>query len=98
METGQIKKQAQSKCYFSKVTPEKFQSLKSGETTFEIRKNDKSYKVGDTLFFQEFNKTENGFGLTGNVISLRVCQTSTGFNLGVKPGYVVLGLNKIIDQ
>lgn len=37
------------KCY-----PKYFKALKSGEKTFEVRENDRAYKVGDYLAVNEF--------------------------------------------
>lgn len=38
-----------------KTWPSFFQSLKSGDKNFELRRNDRNFKVGDTLLLQEFN-------------------------------------------
>lgn len=44
-----------SKLHGLKVMPEYYQSLKHGNKTFEIRKNDRTYKVGDILMLQEYD-------------------------------------------
>jgi ASC-1-like (ASCH) protein len=38
-----------------KTWPEHFQKVKSGEKTFEIRKNDRDFKVGDDIILFEFD-------------------------------------------
>lgn len=37
-----------------KTWPEYFQEIKSGNKTFELRKNDRNYKIGDILLLQEY--------------------------------------------
>ena len=43
------------KHHYLKTWPEYFQAMKDGTKTFEMRKNDRKYTVGDTLILQEFN-------------------------------------------
>ena len=38
-----------------KTWPEFFQAVVSGSKTFEIRKNDRDFKVGDVLWPREFH-------------------------------------------
>ncbi|MGE6376593.1 ASCH/PUA domain-containing protein [Peribacillus muralis] len=38
-----------------KIHPEYFEAVITGKKTFEIRKNDKDYHVGDKLFLNEFD-------------------------------------------
>lgn len=45
-----------------KIRPEYFVKVMSGEKTFEIRKDDRDYEVGDYILLKEF---ENG-EYTGN--------------------------------
>jgi ASC-1-like (ASCH) protein len=37
-----------------KIQPQYFEAVFSGEKSFEIRKNDRNFQVGDTLLLQEF--------------------------------------------
>jgi len=37
-----------------KTWPEYFEEILTGKKTFEVRKNDRDYKVGDTLILKEF--------------------------------------------
>lgn len=38
-----------------KIAPEYYQAVLEGRKTFEIRKNDRDYQVGDTVMLREFN-------------------------------------------
>ena len=40
-----------------KTDPEVFDAVKSGEKTFEIRLNDRNFKVGDVLFLRKTKHT-----------------------------------------
>lgn len=44
-----------------KLFPEYFDAVANGIKTFEIRKNDRDYKVGDTLRLYEFDPKEEEF-------------------------------------
>ncbi len=44
-----------------KLFPEYFDAVANGIKTFEIRKNDRDYKVGDTLRLYEFDPEEEEF-------------------------------------
>ncbi|WP_306274158.1 ASCH/PUA domain-containing protein [Parageobacillus thermoglucosidasius] len=46
-----------------KTWPEYFEAVLSGKKTFEIRKNDRDFRVNDLLLLQEYNpKTEEYTG------------------------------------
>ncbi|WP_331384989.1 DUF3850 domain-containing protein [Bacillus badius] len=38
-----------------KIYPQYFKAVVSGKKSFEIRKNDRDFKVGDTLLLHEFD-------------------------------------------
>lgn len=72
-----------------KVLPEYFAALKRREKTFELRKDDSDYQVGDMLRLCEFD----GEKYTGNVVMrqityiLRDCP-----QYGLQPGYCILAV------
>lgn len=71
-----------------------FEAVISGEKSFEMRKNDRGFKVGDTLNLIEVDP-ENEMRPTG-----RTCQKEITFILsdrqwGLEPGYVVLSLKPV---
>lgn len=45
------------KKHFLKILPEYFNEVQKGNKTFELRKDDRDYQVGDYIILQEF---ENG--------------------------------------
>ncbi|HJF32801.1 MAG TPA: DUF3850 domain-containing protein [Sporosarcina psychrophila] len=57
-----------SKVHQLKILPEYFNAVRLGVKTFEIRKNDRDYQVGDSLFLKEY---EDG-AFTGNALYARV--------------------------
>lgn len=51
-----------------KIWPEHFDNIVIGKKTFEIRKNDRDYKTGDTLILKRFNPDNQEYtGATCNV-------------------------------
>lgn len=69
--------------------PDHFASLlyEKNKRTFEIRKNDVGYKVGDWLWIREWDPNVEDY--TGNSITVCVCYMTDFKQL---PGYVVLGI------
>lgn len=53
-----------------KVWPEYFDAIKRGDKTFEIRRNDRDYQVGDTLILKEFDPIKRQY--TGNSIKAQI--------------------------
>jgi hypothetical protein len=59
------------KSHVIKCWPEYFQPLAIGQKSFEIRKNDRDYNLGDTLIIKEWNPE------TGKDTGRWVCKTIT---------------------
>lgn len=76
------------KQHFLKILPEYFEMVRSGNKPFEVRKNDRNFKVGDTLILREFDG-ENYTGKEFEVDILCVFDEPEY----VKEGFVILGLN-----
>jgi hypothetical protein len=74
-----------------KTWPEYFESVVVGVKTFEIRKNDRNFQVGDTLKLEEFNPVDNMY--TG-----RVSFVTVTYILAAQPfvpeGYVCMSVRK----
>lgn len=72
-----------------KTWPDFFKKIDSGEKNFEIRKNDRGFKVGDSLILEEYNSDQMKF--TGRKIKKRIVYVTDFMQ---KPGYIVMGLAK----
>lgn len=71
-----------------KTLPEYFQALLSGDKTFEVRRNDRNFKVGDRLQLQEYDADTGEY--TGMEITRLV--TYVLANEYAPPGHVIMGL------
>lgn len=47
-----------------KILPEYFQAVAEGRKTFEVRRKDRDFKVGDTVTLREFDGNYTGRSLT----------------------------------
>lgn len=82
-----------------KTWPEYFQDVLELRKTFEVRENDRDYKVGDVLEMREFdpdildadNPTLEG-SYSGRVLRRRVTYVLQGGCFGIHRGYCVLGI------
>lgn len=68
-----------------KILPEYFEAVTSRRKRFEIRKNDRDYKVGDLLYLRKWN----GENFTGDSYKAEVTYIT---DYAQKDGYVVLGV------
>lgn len=70
-----------------KILPEYFKAVIEGVKTFEIRLNDRGFKVGDTLVLREFDpKTKCFSGRTRERVVTYISDYEQ------KPGYVVMAI------
>lgn len=78
-----------------KLAPEWFDDVAFGIKTFEIRKDDRGYAVGDILRLREW---EDG-GYTGFEVRVRISSilTAEQFPQGLREGYVILSIHRITD-
>ena len=78
----------QIKVHDLKILPEYFKSVIEGEKSFEVRKNDRGFKVGDKLVLWEFN---NGY-------TEEKCERWVVYILevvdGLEPGCCVMGISE----
>ena len=74
-----------------KIFPDHFNDVISGRKTFEVRRNDRDFHVGDLLALNEYDAV---FGYTG-----RSCLVRTDYILKderyCKPGYVILSIRPV---
>ena len=72
------------KCY-----SQYFQRIVTGQKTFEIRKNDRDFQVGDTLILREFDMKK---GHPHYGCATCICEIVYMTNYEQKDDYVVLGI------
>lgn len=70
-----------------KIAPEYFEEVISGRKTFEVRKHDRPYTVGDKLILREYR----GHTFSGNETSVFVTYILTDRNY-CKEGFCILGI------
>lgn len=72
-----------------KTWPTFYEAVAAGDKTFELRKDDREFQVGDTLHLREWQPS----GYTGRECKRRVTYVLTNApNFGLMPGFAVLGL------
>lgn len=77
-----------------KIWPEYFGPVFDGSKTFEIRKNDRGFQVGDELWLREWEVGPDRLGHTGRECWRIITYVLGGDHWLLFPGYVVLGLRE----
>lgn len=72
-----------------KTWPGFFSAIKSGVKTFEVRKNDRDFRAGDTLRLRLYDPVEAAFGDEPDIIKT-VSYVMEGGSFGLHSAYVVL--------
>jgi hypothetical protein len=70
-----------------------FKDVLSGDKNFEVRRNDRNYKVGDELILQEVK--ESTLQPTGRIIHRKITYILYGGVFGVSPDFCVMSLKEI---
>jgi ASC-1-like (ASCH) protein len=70
-----------------KIQPEYFKEVCTGKKSFEIRKNDRDFKVGDMLLLQEYLPESNSY--TGRVVERKVTYIT---NYAQVDDYIVMAI------
>ena len=83
-----------------KVTPKYFNDVTGGNKTFEVRKNDRGYLVGDYLALNEYEQKagvpdQNCYTGKSALFIIRYVLDDPAY---CKKGYVVLGLEPCTDM
>lgn len=76
-----------------KCWPEPFQAVKSGAKTFEWRKDDRDYQVGDMLWLNEWDTRTDVYTGSPTLVKLVTYVIREGF--GIPPGYCIMGLGSV---
>ena len=76
-----------------KTWPEYFEKVLNGDKTFELRKNDRNYRKGDTLILKEWNPNEKQY--TGRRVIVFVSNVlKDAIELGLMDGYCIMSISK----
>lgn len=77
-----------------KTEPKHFADQKSGRKTFEVRKDDRGFSVGDVIELSEYHEQ---IGFTGRKFKVRVgyILRDTQFPAGIMPGYCILATSPL---
>lgn len=76
------------KAHKLKCWPEPFEAMKQGLKPFEIRRNDRDFKVGDVLILQEWRPADEQY--TGRELWRDVVFILDSPKFGIKKGFVVM--------
>lgn len=76
-----------------KCWPGPFRGLVSGAKKFEYRKNDRDYRVGDTLLLEEYDQHEQAY--TSVQVRRRITWISNGPDWGIPKGFVVMSVEPL---
>lgn len=82
--------------HYLKAWPEPFAAVLRGDKTFEYRKDDRDFAVGDLLVLQEWVPEGRAAmtGYTGAMESVIVTHKAEGGTFGIPEGYCVLSIQK----
>src|SRR5471030_288524 len=76
-----------------KILPQYFKAVLEGTKTFELRKNDRDYKVGDTLILKEWQHLfDMEWRYTVKEITKEITYILEGGQYGLGIDYCILGL------
>lgn len=75
-----------------KILPKYFSEVVSGSKTFEVRQNDRDFKVGDEIILNEYDR-ERGFYYTGYKVTVEITYILDNPEY-LKNGYVILGIKR----
>lgn len=70
--------------------PEEYEATRKGEKTFEYRRNDRGFEVGDILYLKEYHPQSETY--TGRDIHAMVRYILHGGNLGVPDDFCVMSI------
>lgn len=82
--------------HFLKTWPEHFEAVMSGAKRFELRVNDRDFRVGDRLELTEFDPGLDG-GFTGRECDVDVIHILHGGAFGLPDGHVIMSIAPAVD-
>lgn len=79
-----------------KIMPRFYRQIVNKTKTFEIRKNDRDFKIGDTIRLREYNQGYTGFAT--NIIVVGIFGGLEAESFGVQKGFVIISFKFAIRQ
>ncbi|PVM93237.1 hypothetical protein DDF62_01410 [Caulobacter radicis] len=79
-----------------KTWPQYFAAVRSGKKRFEIRRNDREFKVGDVLVLREFDPEQDVY--TGQVEERQITFLLSEEDYGVIHGFVAIGFGDVVHH
>lgn len=73
-----------------KTWPKHFEEVFMGRKTFEIRKNDRDFKVGDYVHLHEYDPAIKEY--SGRRMARRITHILHGPGFGIEEGYSILSI------
>lgn len=73
-----------------KTWPQYFQAIIDGFKTFEIRKDDRGFQVGDELLLREYKPDKQQY--TGRQVLVSITYLTRGGQWGIPEGLVILAI------
>lgn len=74
-----------------KIYPQFWRELVAGRKPFEVRRDDRNFKVGDTVSLKEYDPKVGFTGAGPYIREITFILRNEDFPNGVPPGYCVLG-------
>jgi hypothetical protein len=74
-----------------KVYPQFWRGLVSGRKPFELRRDDRQFRVGDTVSLKEYDPKLGYTGAGPYVREITYILRAEDLGVGLQPGYCVLG-------
>lgn len=71
-----------------------YSAIITGKKKFEVRKDDRGFRVGGKLHLREWDEKKEQY--TGNGITIDITYKLDGGQFGIEQGYCVLGLGSSI--
>lgn len=79
-----------AKTHSLKSWPNFFEKIREGVKTFEIRRDDRDFQIGDLLQLQEYDMSRELY--SGNFLTMRISYLLRSPHFGLQDGYVAIGI------
>ena len=78
------------KTHYLKTLPEYFKAVKDRTKNFELRINDRDFKVGDMLYLEEWSRDTSEY--TGRRLVRKIEYILEGDSFGLRLGYAIMSI------